>query len=154
MVVNITHACDLDRHGRSALLGDHERRLGTWLDWSIRSITQPRLPGGLRLQGRALLSSRGRRLPARPPSPHTGRGPAGPGYNRFRPAWMYRLLIETLLGLNREGNRLRPHAAVSQRAGLPAKFINRFRRNAFIISTCPGRPIIRLISVQANSRWE
>jgi cellobiose phosphorylase len=38
-------------------------------------------------------------------SPHTGRG--GWTWYTGSAGWMYRLLTETLLGLNREGNRLR-----------------------------------------------
>ena len=54
------------------------------------------------LQGRALRGG-GRRLRGAPRTSGAAGGPGTPG----RPAWMYRLVVESLLGLRLEGDRLR-----------------------------------------------
>jgi cellobiose phosphorylase len=64
-------------------------------------------------------------------APHTGRG--GWTWYTGSAGWMYRLLIETLLGLNREGNRLRLTPRLPK-SWTTCKIHYRFRQTPYHIS--------------------
>jgi cellobiose phosphorylase len=83
-----------------ALLGDHER---AWelvgLLNPINHATTPTAASVYKVEPYVIAAD------VYAVAPHTGRG--GWTWYTGSAGWMYRLLIETLLGLNREGNRLR-----------------------------------------------
>ena len=83
-----------------ALLGDHER---AWelvgLVNPINHATTPAAASVYKVEPFVIAAD------VYAVAPHTGRG--GWTWYTGSAGWMYRLLIETLLGLNREGNRLR-----------------------------------------------
>ena len=80
-------------------------------------------------------------------APHEGRG----GWSWYTGAagWMYRLLVETLLGVNLEGDRLRLTPSMP-RAWTGFQVHYRYRRTVFHISVSrlpPGSPVAALLSV-------
>jgi cyclic beta-1,2-glucan synthetase len=66
-------------------------------------------------------------------APHTGRG--GWTWYTGSAGWMYRLLIETLLGLNREGNRLRLSPRLPKN-WTTCKISYRYRSTPYEIEIC------------------
>jgi hypothetical protein len=78
-------------------------------------------------------------------APHTGRG--GWTWYTGSAGWMYRLLIETLLGVNLEGDQLRLTPGF-RKAGRPAKSTTATGK-PFITSPSPGSSLIR--PTQTNS---
>jgi Glycosyl hydrolase 36 superfamily, catalytic domain len=77
-------------------------------------------------------------------APHTGRG--GWTWYTGSAGWMYRLLTETLLGLNLEGNRLRLNP-VFRNTGRAAKFIIAIGK-PLITSLSRDFPTVRLTQVE------
>ena len=80
-------------------------------------------------------------------APHTGRG--GWTWYTGSAGWMYRLLIETLLGVKLEGNQLRLTPRFPP-AGRPTKFII-VTAKRFITSPSPGWPTARRARVNCLS---
>ena len=69
-------------------------------------------------------------------APHTGRG--GWSWYTGSAGWMYRLILESLLGFSREGRSTTLRALPCRRTGRRAKSSYRLRRNAVSDHAAPG----------------
>jgi cellobiose phosphorylase len=109
-----------------ALLGDHER---AWelvgLLNPINHATTPAAASVYKVEPYVIAAD------VYAVAPHTGRG--GWTWYTGSAGWMYRLLIETLLGLNREGNRLRLTPRLPK-SWTTCKIHYRFRQTPYHIS--------------------
>ncbi len=124
-----------------ALLGDHER---AWelvgLLNPVNHATTPAAASVYKVEPYVIAAD------VYAVAPHTGRG--GWTWYTGSAGWMYRLLIETLLGLNREGNRLRLTPRLPK-SWTTCKIHYRFRQTPYHISM--SRPCDRSPdSVQAT----
>ena len=128
------HACETGGNGGSipAFQYSRFRSRSDYFHYGARSVSPPMIRD---------------RYVAKKPA-HTGRG--GWTWYTGSAGWMYRLLTETLLGLNLEGNRLRLIPRLPKR-WTSCKIRYRYRQTPLITSLSPDIPVVRLMPVEHTS---